>query len=75
MTVQISIENIDKMKKQSLYNYRLLEWRTYDGDSILDVKVDYGMYRYEENVDLRLFGVDAPEIRRSKSQAHPDLEV
>ena len=61
--------------KHSLYNYKIVEFKVHDGDTLVNCKIDFGMYRFEENVNVRLYGIDTPEVRRSKSQLFPDLEV
>jgi endonuclease YncB( thermonuclease family) len=61
--------------KHNLYNYKIVEFKVHDGDTLVNCKIDFGMYRFEENVNVRLYGIDTPEVRRNKSQLFPDLEV
>ena len=53
------------------YQYLCKYLGNYDGDTI-EVRLDYGFRHYEE-VNVRLYGVDTPEIRKSKNV--PDSEV
>ena len=36
--------------KQNLYNYKIVEFKVHDGDTLVNCKIDFGMYRFEENV-------------------------
>ena len=57
--------------EDQLYKYKLLLYRLYDGDSIKDATIDLGFFHRWENRDIRLAGIDTPEIRH-KNEKHKE---
>ena len=52
----------------SLYEYKARVTRVYDGDTIT-VDIDLGFFVVLKNQTIRLFGLDAPEIRGEERDA------
>ena len=50
--------------KDSLYYYNASVTKVYDGDTIT-VTIDLGMNFYRKGIKLRLYGINAPELRGS----------
>lgn len=48
--------------KDSLYHYKAIVTKVYDGDTIT-VSVDLGMNFYRKNTKIRLYEINAPELR------------
>lgn len=48
--------------KANLYSYRAVMRSAYDGDSVR-ADIDFGMNHWMMNRELRLVGIDTPEIR------------
>jgi len=51
-----------------MYEYKAEILSVYDGDGVYDAKVDMGMNLFQRK-DLRLYGVDTPELRGSQRRA------
>ena len=48
--------------KHSLYTYRAIVTSVYDGDTCT-VDIDLGLHTWVRNEKIRLYGINAPEIR------------
>ena len=51
-----------------MYTYKAKVLRVYDGDGVFDIEIDMGMNLFQRK-DVRLFGVDTPEIRGHQRNA------
>ena len=51
-----------------MYNYNARILSVYDGDGVFHAKVDMGMNLFQRK-DIRLFGVDTPELRGENKKA------
>ena len=47
---------------ENLYHYKALITSVYDGDTVT-ATVDLGLFIKKEKVKIRLYGIDAPELR------------
>jgi micrococcal nuclease len=48
---------------ENLYHYKAFITSVYDGDTVT-ATIDLGLFIKKEKVKIRLYGIDAPELRR-----------
>ncbi len=54
-----------------MYEYRAIVTKVYDGDTIT-VEIDLGFNAWQKGIDLRLYGINAPEVRLGRRTTAAD---
>lgn len=59
-------------KQKTFYNYELIDYRLYDGDSITSCTISLGFLHYRAKASVRLARIDTPEVRKKDDPLHKE---